>query len=93
MSAELGKQVDDKVIILGRTSEDYYKDTRKLDFLMGCLSSQPSSNVVDSTTRKSGLDFLMEYNDMIRSFRTYGVEWTLEHNALARNFSKGRGIS
>lgn len=93
MSPELGKQVDDKVIILGRTSEDYYKDTRKLDFLMGCLSSQPSSNVVDSTTRKSGLDFLIEYNDMIRSFRRNGVEWTLEHNDLARNFGKRKGFN
>lgn len=55
--------------------------------------SQSSSEVFDLATRKTGLDFLMEYDDMIRSFRRNGVEWTLEHNDLARNFSKGRGIS
>lgn len=55
--------------------------------------SQSPSEVLDLPTRKSGMDFLIEYGDMVRSFRTYGVEWTLEHNALARNFSKGRGIS
>lgn len=50
--------------------------------------SQSPSEVLDLPTRKSGLDFLMEYNDMIRSFRKYGFEWTLEHNELARKFSK-----
>ena len=93
MSARLGKQFEDKVVILGRTSDDYFKDTRKLDFLMGRLSSQPSSNVVDLTTRKSGLDFLIEYSDMVQSFRKYGVEWTLEHNELARNFGKRKGFN
>lgn len=53
---------------------------------------QSSSEVVDLATRKSGLDFLIEYNDMIRSFRRNGVEWTLEHNELARNFSKRREV-
>lgn len=92
MSKDLGKSLEDKVVILGRTSDDYYTDTRKLDFLLGRLSSQPSSEVIDLTTRKSGLDFLIEYNDMVRSFRKYGVEWTLEHNELARNFSKRREV-
>lgn len=92
MSAEIGKHLEDKVVILGRVVGDYYIDDSKLNFLMGRLSSQPSSNVVDLTTRKSGLDFLIEYNDMIRSFRKYGVEWTLEHNELARNFCKRRGV-
>lgn len=93
LSADLDKHLEDKVIILGRTSEGYYTDTCKLDFLMGRLSSQPSSEVIDLATRKSGLDFfLIEYNDMVRSLRKYGVEWTLEHNELARNFSKGRGL-
>ena len=36
--------------------------------------SQASSKVFDLTTRKTGLDFLMEYNDMIRSFRRNGVD-------------------
>ena len=92
MSKDLGKSLEDKVVILGRTSDDYYTDTRKLDFLLGHLSSQPSSEVIDLTTRKSGLDFLIEYNDMVRSFRKYEVEWTLEHNELARNFSKRREV-
>ena len=55
--------------------------------------SQFPSAAFDLATRKTGLDFLIEYNDMIRSFRKYGVEWTLEHNELARNFGKGRGVS
>ena len=94
MSAELGKQFeDDKVVILGRTSDDYFKDTRKLDFLMGRLSPQPSSEVIDLTTRKSGLDSLIVYNDMVRSLRRKGVEWTLEHNELARKFDKGGSVN
>lgn len=91
MSDEVSKQFEDKVVILGETADDYCKDTRKLDFLMERLSSQPSSEVIDLTTRKSGLDFLMEYDDMIRSFRRNGVEWTLEHNELAHKFCK-RGL-
>lgn len=93
MSARLGKQFEDKVVILGRVADDYYIDDSKLNFLMGRLSSQPSSNVVDLTTRKSGLDFLIEYSDMVQSFRKYGVEWPLEHNELARNFGKRKGFN
>ncbi len=52
----------------------------------------PSSEIIDLATRKSGLDFLIEYNDMVRSLRKQGVEWTLKHNGLARNFSKRRGL-
>lgn len=54
---------------------------------------QSSSEVFDLTTRKTGLDFLFEYNDMIRSFCRNGVEWTLEHNELARKFDKRRDVS
>lgn len=93
MSAESGKHLEDKVVILGRVADDYYIDDSKLNFLMGRLSSQPSSNVVDLTTRKSGLDFLIEYSDMVQGFRKYGVEWTLEHNELARNFGKRKGFN
>ena len=92
MSKDLGKSLEDKVVILGRTSEDYFRDTRKLDFLMGCISLQPSSKVVDLTTRKSGLGFLIEYNALVRSFRKHGVEWTLKHNELARKFCKRGGV-
>lgn len=93
MRAESGKHLEDKVDILGRVADDYYIDGSKLNFLLGRLSSQPSSNVVDLTTRKSGLDFLIEYSDMVQSFRKYGVEWTLEHNELARNFGKRKGFN
>lgn len=93
MSAESGKHLEDKVVILGRVADDYYIDDSKLNFLMGRLSSQPSSNVVDLTTRKSGLDLLIEYSDMVQNFRNYGVEWTLEHNELARNFGKRKGFN
>ena len=55
--------------------------------------SQSSSAVLDLTTSKSGLDFLMDYNDMIRSLRRNGLEWTLEHNELARKFSKRKGFN
>lgn len=51
-----------------------------------------SSEIIDLATRKSGLDFLIDYNDMIRSLHRQGVDWTLEHNELARNFSKRRGL-
>ena len=93
LSAESGKHSEEKVVILGRVADDYYIDGSKLNFLLGRLSSQPSSNVVDLTTRKSGLDFLIEYSDMVQSFRKYGVEWTLEHNELARNFGKRKGFN
>lgn len=47
MGAELGKHLEDKVVILGETTEDYYKNTCKLDFLLERLSPQPSSEVID----------------------------------------------
>lgn len=52
MGVELDKQFEDKMIVLGETAEDYYKDTRKLDFLMERLSPQLSSEVLDLITRK-----------------------------------------
>lgn len=89
MSAELGKQFEDNnVVILGETAEDYYRDSRKLDFLFGYLSLKPSSEVIDLTTRKSGLDSLIEYNDMVRSLHEHGLGYTVEHHELARKFCK-----
>jgi hypothetical protein len=90
MGAELGKRLKDKVVILGRTSDDYFKDTRKLDFLMGRLSPQPSSEVIDLTTRKSGLDSLIEYNDMVRDLHDKGLDWVKERNDLARKVFRGK---
>lgn len=90
MGAELGKRLKDKVVILGRTSDDYFKDTRKLDFLMGRLSPQPSSEVIDLTTRKRGLDSLIEYNDMVRDLHDKGLDWVKERNDLARKVFRGK---
>lgn len=52
MSAESGKHLEDKVVILGRVADDYYIDDSKLNFLMGRLSLQSSSDFIDLTTRK-----------------------------------------
>lgn len=90
LSAELGKQFEDNVVILGETAEDYYRDSRKLDFLFGYLSLKPSSEVIDLTTGKSGLDSLIEYNDMVRSLHRHGFEYIVEHHGLDRKFCKRR---
>lgn len=90
LSAELGKQFEDNVVILGETAEDYYRDSRKLDFLFGYLSLRPSSEVIDLTTGKSGLDSLIEYNDMVRSLHRHGFEYIVEHHGLDRKFCKRR---
>ena len=86
MGVELGKQLEDKVVILGRTSDDYFKDTRKLDFLLGRLSSQLSFEVIDLTTRKSGLDCLIEYNDMIRKLHSKNFDWLKNNRSWIRKF-------
>ena len=89
LSAELGKQFEDNnVVILGETAEDYYRDSRKLDFVFRYLSLKPSSEVIDLTTRKSGLDSLIEYNDMVRSLHKHGFDYTVEHHEVARKFCK-----
>lgn len=92
LSAELGKQFEDNVVILGETAEDYYRDSRKLDFLFGYLSLKPSSEVIDLTTGKSGLDSLIEYNDMVRSLHRHGFEYIVEHHGLDRKFCKRRWL-
>lgn len=91
LSAELGKQFEENnVVILGETAEDYYRDSRKLDFLFGYLSLKPSSEVIDLTTGKSSLDSLIEYNDMVRSLHRHGFEYIVEHHGLDRKFCKRR---
>lgn len=89
MSAESGKHLEDKVVILGRVADDYYIDDSKLNFLMGRLSSQPSSNVVDLTTRKSGLDFLIEYSAMVQSFRKYSDFTYISSKTVRELLSEG----
>lgn len=86
MGAGLGKRLKDKVVILGRTSDDYFKDTRKLDFLMGRLSPQPSSEVIDLTTGKSGLESLIEYSDMVRKLHSKNFEWLKNNKGWIRKF-------
>lgn len=88
MSVDLDKQFEDKMIVSGETAEDYYRDSRKLDFLFGYLSLKPSSEVIDLTTRKSGLDSLIEYNDMVRSLHKHGLDYTVEHHELVRKLCK-----
>lgn len=86
MGVELGKRLKDKVVILGRTSDDYFKDTRKLDFLMGRLSPQPSSEVIDLTTGKSSLESLIEYSDMVRKLHSKNFEWLKNNKGWIRKF-------
>ena len=93
LGVELDKQLEDKAVILGRTSDDYFKDNLKLDFLMRRLSSQPSSEVIDIATRKIGLDYLIEYNDRVRKLHSKNFEWLKNNKGWIRGFWKGRGVS
>lgn len=34
-----------------------------------------TSDVIDLSTRRSGMDALMDYNDMVRTVRTKGIEY------------------
>ena len=86
MSVDLDKQLEDKVVILGRTSEDYCTDTRKLDFLMGRISLQPSSEVIDIATRTSELDCLIEYNDRVRKLHSKNFDWLKNNKSWIRKF-------
>ena len=86
MGVELGKQIEDKVVISGRTSDDYFKDNLKLDFLMRRLSSQLSSEVLDIATRKSGLDYLIEYNDRVRKLHSKNFDWLKNNKGWIRKF-------
>lgn len=47
-----------------------------------------TSDVNDLSTRRSGLDFFMDYNDMVRNIRTKGIEYAKKHNPLAKKFSQ-----
>lgn len=52
--------------------------------------SQSPSEVLDLSTRKSGLDFLIEYSDMVRDLHNKGLDWVKEHNDLARKVFRGK---
>lgn len=47
-----------------------------------------TSDVIALSTRRSGLDFLMDYNNMVRTIRTKGIEYAKKHNPLAKKFSQ-----
>lgn len=49
-----------------------------------------TSDVIDLPSSPRGLDFLMDYNDMVRTIRTKGIKEDLESfKALADKFPKG----
>ena len=51
-----------------------------------------TSDVIDLSTRRSGLDFLMDYNDMVRTIRNRGIDYAKKHDPLLKKFSQfGRG--
>lgn len=47
-----------------------------------------TSDVIDLSTRRSGLDFLMDYNDMVRTVRTKGMEYAKKHDPLLKRFAR-----
>ena len=52
----------------------------------------PTSGVIDLSARRSGMDFLMDYNDMIRTVRNKGIEYAKKHDPLLNKFARfGRG--
>lgn len=48
----------------------------------------PTSDVTDSSTRRSGMDFLMDYNAMVHTVRTKGIEYAKKHDPLLKKFSQ-----
>lgn len=47
-----------------------------------------TSNVIDLPTRRSGMDALMDYNDMVRTVRTKGIEYAKKHDPLLKKFNQ-----
>ena len=47
-----------------------------------------TSDVIDLPSSPRGVDFLMDYNDMVRTVRTKGIEYAKNHNPLAKKFSR-----
>lgn len=47
-----------------------------------------TSVVIDLPSSPRGLDFLMDYNNMVRTIRTKGIEYVKKHNPLAKKFSQ-----
>lgn len=47
-----------------------------------------TSDVIDLSTRRSGMDAFMDYNEMIRTVKTKGIEYAKKHNPLAKKLSQ-----
>ena len=48
----------------------------------------PTFDVIDLSTRRSGMDFLMDYNDMIRTVQNKGIEYAKKHDPLLNKFAR-----
>ena len=48
----------------------------------------PTSDVIDLPTRRTGMDALMDYNDMVRTVRTKGIEYAKKHDPLLKKFAQ-----
>ena len=49
---------------------------------------EPTSDVIDLYTRRSGMDALINYNDMVRTIRTKGMEYAKKHDPLLKKFAQ-----
>lgn len=47
-----------------------------------------TSDVNDLPSSPRGLDFLMDYNDMVRTVRTKGIEYAKKHDPLLKRFAR-----
>lgn len=60
----------------------------------GTTNDAQTSDIVDLSTRRSGLDFLMNYNDMVRTVRNKGIEYAKKHDPLLKKFTQfGKGYN
>lgn len=48
----------------------------------------PTSDVIDLSTRRSGMGALINYNDMVRTICTKGVEYAKKHDPLLKKFAQ-----
>lgn len=48
----------------------------------------PTSDVIDLSTRRSGADALMDYNDMVRTILTKGMEYAKKHDPILKKFAQ-----
>lgn len=51
-------------------------------------NNAPTSDVIDLSTRRSGMDALMDYNDMVRTVCTKGMEYAKKHDSLLKKFAQ-----